>query len=368
MLFSSKTLLPVLALASSVSAQTFSECNPLTNPGACPPNPALGKSATIQLNSPSDSFTEHGSINYGSDGAQFTVAKSGDNPTLASKWYIMFGHVEFVIKAAPGQGIVSSAVLMSDCLDEIDWEWLGGDDNQVQSNYFRKGQTVTGYNRGAFHDSPGTHDNFHTYAIDWTADQIVWSIDGTTVRVLEANNAENGDYPQTPMQIKIGSWAGGDSGNPQGTIDWAGGLTDYSAGPFSMYLRSIAVTDYSTGSSYTYSGTEGTWQSIQSDGGNVNPQGNGRPASAENPPAVTSTVPNDSSAPLAFDPHDSGSVYATRTGWPWDGTATASIVPSGWSVDGNGNAHPPSSGAVSAVPVYVLTTALISGLLFRVWP
>jgi beta-glucanase (GH16 family) len=270
----------------------------------------------------------------------------------------MFGHVEFVVKAAPGQGIVSSAVMMSDCLDEIDWEWLGGDDNQVQSNYFRKGQTVTGYNRGAFHSAPGNHDGFHTYSIDWTAEQIVWSIDGTTVRVLEASAAENGDYPQTPMQIKIGSWAGGDSSNPQGTIDWAGGLTDYSAGPFTMYLKSIAVTDYSTGNSYSYSGTAGTWQSIQSDGGNVNPQGNGRPASSSNAPAVTSTVPNDSSAPLAFDPNDSASVYATRTGWPWEGTATASVVPNGWTVDGDGNLHPPSAGAVSPCPCAPCTQCL----------
>ena len=69
----------------------------------------------------------------------------------------MFGHVEFTIKAAPGTGIVSSAVLQSDCLDEIDWEWLGGDDAQVQSNYFGKGITVS-YNRGAFHGAQNNHD------------------------------------------------------------------------------------------------------------------------------------------------------------------------------------------------------------------
>jgi beta-glucanase (GH16 family) len=259
----------------------------------------------------------------------------------------MFGHVEFEIQAAPGQGIVSSAVLMSDVLDEIDWEWLGGDNDQVQSNYFRKGQITVGYNRGAFHAISGTHDGFHKYAIDWTAEQIVWSIDGQTVRVLEAGNAQNGDYPQTPMQIKVGSWAGGDPGNPQGTIEWAGGLTTYTDGPFTMYLKSIAVTDYSTGTAYTYSGTTGDWESIQSDGGSINPAGSGQPVATADQPAITSTVPNDSSAPLAFDPSDSASVYATRTGWPWTGTATASVVPPGWSIDGNGNIHPPSSGAVS---------------------
>ena len=129
----------------------------------------------------------------------------------------MFGHVEFVIKAAPGVGIVSSAVLQSDDLDEIDWEWLGSDNNQVQSNYFGKGQTTT-YNRGAFHPDPNNQNNFRTYTIDWTADQIVWQIDGTTVRVLTQAGAAPGQYPQTPMQIKVGAWSGGDSSNAPGTI------------------------------------------------------------------------------------------------------------------------------------------------------
>lgn len=129
----------------------------------------------------------------------------------------MFGHVEYVIQAAPGVGIVSSAVLQSDDLDEIDWEWLGADNGQVQSNYFGKGQTTT-YNRGAFHPDPSNQNGFHTYTIDWTADRIVWSIDGTSVRTMTQTTAEAGQYPQTPMQIRVGAWSGGDSSNKAGTI------------------------------------------------------------------------------------------------------------------------------------------------------
>lgn len=144
------------------------------------------------------------------------MAKSGDAPTLTSKFYIMFGHVEFVIKAAPGTGIVSSAVMQSDDLDEIDWEWLGGDSAQVQSNYFGKGQT-TSYDRAAFHPNADNSASFHTYTVDWTSDKITWSIDGSEVRTLVPADANN-QYPQTPMQIKVGSWAGGDPKNEQGTI------------------------------------------------------------------------------------------------------------------------------------------------------
>ena len=102
---------------------------------------------------------------------------------------------------------------------------------QVQSNYFGKGQTTT-YNRGAFHPANGNHDGFKTYSIDWTAEQIVWSIDGVTVRALTYANAATGQYPQTPMQIKVGAWSGGDSSNAPGTIAWAGG-------PNGLWCRSI---------------------------------------------------------------------------------------------------------------------------------
>jgi hypothetical protein len=72
------------------------------------------------------------------------------------------------------------------------------------------------------------------------------------------------------MFIKVGAWSGGDPSNPLGTIQWAGGPTNYAAGPYTMYLKSIATTDYSTSSQYTYSGTTGTWQSIRSTGDTIN--------------------------------------------------------------------------------------------------
>ena len=185
--------------------------------GSCPADTALGKSVIIDFTSgPSDSFTPQGSPSYDSNGASFTVAKSGDSPQLTSKWYIMFGHVDFVLKPAPGRGILSRAVLQSDDLDEIDWEWLGADNNQVQSNYFGKGQTTT-YNRGAFHADPNNQGSFKKYSIDWTADAISWQIDGTSVRTLTPEVA-SGQFPQTPLTVKIGAWSGGDSTNAAGTV------------------------------------------------------------------------------------------------------------------------------------------------------
>ena len=128
----------------------------------------------------------------------------------------MFGRVEFVVKSAPGVGIVSSAVLQSDDLDEIDFEWLGGANQRVQTNYFGQGKTL-GYNRGAPHPAQGNQDGFKTYKIDWTADKIVWSIDGNGIRELDSSKATEYPYPQTPMMVKVGAWCGGCPSNPDGT-------------------------------------------------------------------------------------------------------------------------------------------------------
>lgn len=360
----------------STIAQTYSSCNPITQ-GGCPADPAFGTSQTFDFTSgPPSRFTAYGSPTYNSNGAAFTVAKSGDSPLLQSNFYIMFGHVEYTIQAAPGTGIVSSAVLQSDCLDEIDWEWLGGDDTQVQSNYFGKGITTT-YNRGAFHAAPNNHDGFHTYAIDWTADQIVWQVDGVTVRVLTVADAASGQYPQTPMLIKVGAWSGGDPSNPEGTIEWAGGETDYSAGPFTMYCKSIQVSDYSTGTSYSYSGTSGTWQSIKSNGGSISGTGQDTPSNTVASPSVTSAASNNAPVGGFGYPRTTGT---TPTIWPWVASATESILtttgtsvvtsisglPSGWTINSSGRVIPPSNGA-SSVHISGILSALVASLGFGGW-
>ncbi|KAI0515297.1 concanavalin A-like lectin/glucanase domain-containing protein [Xylaria bambusicola] len=205
----------------------------LTRSAACPPDPALGRTIDIDFTqgSSDDLFTPSGGTpTYNSDGVSFTVAQSGDSPQLISLFYIMFGRVEITMKAAPGAGIVSSLVFESDCLDEIDNEWLGADNSEVQTNYFGKGITGS-YNRGQFNPAPNNQADFITYTVDWTSDRIVWTVGGTVVRTLSVDEAESGQYPQTPMQIKFGSWSGGDPSNAQGTVEWARGPTDYSQGP-----------------------------------------------------------------------------------------------------------------------------------------
>lgn len=168
-----------------------------------------------------------------------------------------------MMRASPGTGIVSSIVLESDDLDEVDWEWIGGEDNQVQTNYFGKGNT-TAYDRGTVVNlDAATQSTFRNWTLVWTEASTEWYLDGSLVRTLTYADALNGkNYPQTPMRIKVGSWAGGDSSNAEGTIEWAGGETDYSDGPFTMYVESIEIENYNPGGSYTYGDMTGDYSSI----------------------------------------------------------------------------------------------------------
>ncbi|KAI1461746.1 glycoside hydrolase family 16 protein [Annulohypoxylon moriforme] len=343
-------------LSGRAIAQTYSSCNPLSS-SSCPADTALGMAIDVDFTQGEvNSFTSSGgSPTYGLDGVTFTVSKSGDAPQLTSVFYIMFGRVEVSLKSAPGAGIVSSFVLQSDDLDEIDCEWLGADATEMQSNYFGKGQT-TSYNRGQFHEMGNNQDGFVTYIIDWTSDRIVWTIDGTVVRTLTSSDAESNQYPQTPMKIKFGAWSGGDSSNAEGTIEWARGPTDYSKGPFSMSVKSLKVTDYSTGSSYSYGDTSGDWTSIKSDGGSIN--GNLGNAGTLTTTAVASGSTSTGSASVP-----AGGIGGTST------DSANSNLPSGWRMTSEGKIVPSSSTSLRPAYPFVFVFsffAILAGR--RFWP
>lgn len=129
-----------------------------------------------------------------------------------------------------------------------------------------------------------------------------------------------------------------------------------------MEVKSIAVTDYSTGTQYTYSGTSGTWDSIQAVGGKVNSgEGKGVSPVGVAPPTVT---PASNSAPMPFQGthRDSTSTFVTPNIYPWVPTtlqkspvATVTTypgLPSGWTVTDDGKVLPPSAAPVSELPSY----------------
>ncbi|KAL8732739.1 MAG: hypothetical protein Q9166_002519 [cf. Caloplaca sp. 2 TL-2023] len=251
----------------SSNAQVTTECDPTKV--TCPNDQGLATDTySIDFTKTKILPTEWQLANYanvslGDQGAEFTFAKRYDAPTMWTKFKFFFGRVEFVVKAAPGVGIVSSMVLLSDDLDEIDWEFLGGVTTNVQTNYFGKGYTGT-YNRSTSPAVASPQTQFHTYALDWSTAALTWSIDGVVVRTLNAADADgNGDqYPQSPMKISLSLWDAGDPDAP--TQGWAGGVTPIPPPePYTMYVKSVKVFNQNPAQQYQYTDKSGSWKSIK---------------------------------------------------------------------------------------------------------
>ncbi|KAL4919188.1 concanavalin A-like lectin/glucanase domain-containing protein [Aspergillus aurantiobrunneus] len=254
-----------VAAIQSCAAQTYTDCNPTEE--TCWPNTGLSQwSFNTDFTTGDDSFdgwnVTSGSVTSTSLGAEFTINEQGDAPTIETDFYIFFGYLEVVMRAANGTGIVSTAILESDDLDEVDWEQVSTFNNQIQTNYFGKGNT-TSYDRATTVSVSSPTETFHRYGIRWTAEKTEWYVDGTLVRTLNYADAVDGtNYPQTPMRVRIGIWAGGDPDNSEGTISWAGGETDYTQAPFTMYIQSVSIVNYNPADSYTWTDMTGSYGSI----------------------------------------------------------------------------------------------------------
>jgi beta-glucanase (GH16 family) len=227
--------LPVALLATYATAQTSTTCDPTKK--TCPNDPALGTTFETTFNSSMVEFDPNffnltagtDLVSFSDNGAEMSIVKQGDSVTVETAFYIMFGTMEIIFQAASGQGIISTVVFLSDDLDEIDIEIMGGNTTHLSNNFYGQGNTdqfnseypAVGWDGGAM-------GGMHNYTVNWSQDQIEWIMDGKTVRTQPY--LPPGQYPQTPCYIKFGLWAGGDPSNPKGTIQWAGGPTDYSDG------------------------------------------------------------------------------------------------------------------------------------------
>ncbi|KAJ5427543.1 Concanavalin A-like lectin/glucanases superfamily [Penicillium cf. griseofulvum] len=230
---------------------TGTDCNPINE--TCSADSALGTEHTWLFNSTLDSELwdmKTGTLDYTSEGADFTIKTENASTLLVSNFYIFFGVMEAHVKMAKGAGIISSVILQSDDLDEIDWEWVGYNTSGVQSDFFGKGNITTS-DRGGYHAVANADTEFHNYTSYWDKDRLEWWIDGDLVRT-----------------VKVSNWPVGVKGQSQGNLDWGGGLVDWSDVPFTMTVSKLRVQDFSSGKEYKYTGHTGTHESIEVVSGN----------------------------------------------------------------------------------------------------
>ena len=230
---------------------------------------------------------------YKNESLLLTMPKQSAGTVMASTAYMWYGNVKAKFKTSRGKGVVTAFILLSDMKDEIDYEFVGADLEQAQSNYYFQGITdckrPSGY--GIFvhaltdfadHNSGNltvsdTFHNFHEYEIKWTPDEIEWLVDGQSWRKKKRSDTWNETsqswmFPQTPARVQLSIWPAGNQGNAKGTVDWAGGYIDWNSddiknvGYYYTTFEEVTIECYNATSapgtnkhkSYTYNNDRGT--------------------------------------------------------------------------------------------------------------
>ena len=118
-----------------------------------------------------------------------------------------FGRFEVRMRSAQGSGMLSSFFTYHtddpDSIEnwnEIDIEILGVHDDQVQFNTITPGQQNHVYTQQT---SFNPHDDFHTYAFEWTPTYVAWYVDE-----IEVHRDQGDHIPQLnlPQKIMMNIW------------------------------------------------------------------------------------------------------------------------------------------------------------------
>ncbi|KAG9071029.1 hypothetical protein KI688_008572 [Linnemannia hyalina] len=169
-----------------------------------------------------------------------TINKFGNKPgfgaTVSSTRWMLYGTVSARIKSGSlSGGIISSFIFRSSLTgDEIDYEWVGRDPTEVQSNYYwRTPANMDPKDIDYSHSDRkdiGIHpaQEYQTYTIEWLPNSLTWFINGKVIRTLLRSEVNGTKYPNTPSQIQFSIWDGGLS-DPE-TREWAGGPTVWEEG------------------------------------------------------------------------------------------------------------------------------------------
>ncbi|KAG2748885.1 glycoside hydrolase family 16 protein [Suillus brevipes Sb2] len=220
-----------------------------------------------------DWVVEQGSIiNTTSDGEPaiaVLLTESGGGTLLSSTRYVHYGQITARLKTGRWAGVVTAFITMSSIKDEIDWEFPGNQTTTGQTNYFWQG-VIPAQTAGVIETGlTDTYSNWHDFTIDWQPDSLTFLVDGNVTRTVTAVQATNNvtgvvQFPNTPSRIQLSIWPAGISTEPQGTVQWAGGMINWndpdyvSAGHFYALFQSVSVqcndptTPSASDTSYVY--------------------------------------------------------------------------------------------------------------------
>ncbi|MBR5091587.1 MAG: family 16 glycosylhydrolase [Ruminiclostridium sp.] len=163
----------------------------------------------------------------------FNAAEYRTNQTFG------FGMYDVSMKPVRNDGVVSSFFTYTGpsdgtVWDEIDIEFLGKNTNQVQFNYYTRGQ---GNHEYVYNLGFDASQSFHQYGFYWDSGSITWYVDKKPVYTATR------DIPQTPGRIMMNLW------NGTGVDEW---LKAYNGvAPLTAQYDWISYTAPSSGSQQT---------------------------------------------------------------------------------------------------------------------
>jgi beta-glucanase (GH16 family) len=226
---------------------------------------SLAEYTTYLGDSKDTAWTYSGSpLQYG-DNLLLTMPANSAGSVLMSTKYVWYGKVSATVKTARDQGVITAFIFLSDVKDEIDYEFVGKDLYTAQTNIYWEALPYYG-NSGNISNITDTYDDWHTYTVDWSPDQIQWSVDGVVGRTKTRASTWNStsglyNYPQTPARVQLSVWPGGASSQAPGTIAWAGGPIDWSSpdiqqsGYYYMQVSKVEIDCYNPPSGAAGSGS-----------------------------------------------------------------------------------------------------------------
>jgi endo-1,3-1,4-beta-glycanase ExoK len=179
---------------------------------------------------------------------------------------VKYGRWEIRMKTAATPGSVSSFFTYYDSSwmgkpqpwREIDIEVLGNKPNAFQSNII-SGMVDPGLpnpNDGKLtsedhHSVSGMSSGFHTFALDWTPDSIVWRINGKNVRKDDASNPQVAELRDKKQSYRMNLWS---STEPA----WVGRL-DLSKLPIYQVVNWMRFSAYTPGAGPNGSNFTESW-------------------------------------------------------------------------------------------------------------
>jgi beta-glucanase (GH16 family) len=174
---------------------------------------------------------------------QYTSARM----LTSGKFTQKYGHFEARLKTPKGQGIWPAFWLLGDNLGSVGWpnsgeidimENIGKEPNTVYGTIHGPGYSGSGgISKGTTNGAP-LGDGFHTYAIDWSPNLIVWTFDNVEYhRVTPASLNGNNWVFDHPFFIIMNVAVGG---------FWPGDPDATSTYPQSMTVDYVRVSAYTT--------------------------------------------------------------------------------------------------------------------------